>query len=169
MTSRGCSSAVSTTCSETSSLERVRTIADLQFGRNVGAALFPGTVTFTRSTTGRIRNVLLDGERLATIRAQDGRLVLGIPGARRLHAVLAPPAYRAVLLEEVEEFVAAGKNAMARHVVDADPQIRAGDEVLVVVPGDRLVATGTAVLSGSEMTACMYGVAVNVRSGRDQR
>ena len=56
---------------------------------------------------------------------------------------------------------------MAKHVAEADPQIRAGDEVLVVAAGDRLVATGTAVLSGPEMTACMYGVAVNVRAGRD--
>ncbi|MEN6341292.1 MAG: PUA domain-containing protein [Methanospirillum sp.] len=158
---------MSTTCFETSSHERVRTIADLQFGRNVGVGLFPDDVTFTRSTTGRIRNVLLGKERLATIRAQDGRLVLGIAGARRLHAMLAAPAYRVVVLDEVEEFVAAGKNAMAKHVTGADPAIRAGDEVLVVAGDDRLVATGTAVLSGTEMTACMYGVAVNVRSGRE--
>lgn len=158
---------MSTTCFETSSRDRVRTIADLQFGRDVGARLFPDDVTFTRSTTGRVRNVLLGRERLATIRAQDGRLVLGIAGARRLHEVLAAPAYRVVVLDEVEEFVAAGKNAMAKHVAEADPAIRAGDEVLVVASGDRLVATGTAVLSGPEMTACMYGVAVNVRAGRD--
>jgi uncharacterized protein with predicted RNA binding PUA domain len=158
---------VSTNCFETSSRDRVRTIADLQFGRGAGAGLFPDDVTYTRSTTGRVRNVLLGTERLATIRAQDGRLVLGIAGARRLHAVLAPPAYRVVVLDEVEEFVAAGKNAMAKHVTAADPGIRAGDEALVVASDDRLVATGTAVLSGPEMTACMYGVAVNVRSGRE--
>jgi conserved protein with predicted RNA binding PUA domain len=158
---------VSTTCFETSSRDRVRTIADLQFGRSIGARLFPDDVTFTRSTTGRVRNVMLGKDRLATVRAQDGRLVLGIEGARRLHAVLPPPAYRVAVLDEVEEFVAAGKNAMARHVTAADPGIRAGDEVLVVASGDRLVATGTAVLSGPEMTACMYGVAVNVRSGRE--
>jgi len=158
---------VSTNCFETSSRDRVRTIADLQFGRGAGVGLFPDDVTFTRSTTGRVRNVLLGTERIATIRAQDGRLVLGIVGARRLHAVLPPPAYRVVVLDEVEEFVAAGKNAMAKHVAGADPGIRAGDEVLVVASDDRLVATGTAVLSGPEMTACMYGVAVNVRSGRE--
>jgi len=158
---------VSTNCFETSSHERVRTIADLQFGRGVGAALFPDEVGFTRSTTGRVRNIMLGNERLATVRAQDGRLTLGPAGARRLHAVLSPPSYRVVILDEVEEFVAAGKNAMARHVVQADGQIRAGDEVLIVASGDRFVATGTAILSGDEMTACMYGVAVNVRSGRE--
>ena len=158
---------MSTTCFETSSLERVRTIADLQFGRGIGARLFPDGVTFTRSTTGRVRNVMLGEDRLGTVRAQDGRLVLGLAGAQRLHEMLPPPAYRAVVLDEVEEFVAAGKNAMAKHVAEADPQIRAGDEVLVVASGDRLAATGTAVLSGPEMTACMYGVAVNVRSGRE--
>ncbi len=158
---------MSMNCFETSSHERVRTIADLQFGRGMGAALFPDEVHFTRSTTGRVRNVMLGKERLATIRAQDGRLTLGIVGARRLYAALPAPSYRVVLLDEVEEFVAAGKNAMARHVISADPAIRAGDEVLVVGSDDRLVATGTAMLSGAEMTACMYGVGVNVRSGRE--
>ena len=133
----------------------------------MGALLFPDEVGFTRSTTGRVRNIVLGRDRLATIRAQDGRLTLGIEGARRLHAILPTPSYRVVILDEVEEFVAAGKNAMARHVVMADPMIRAGDEVLVVASGDRLVATGTAMLSGDEMTACMYGVGVNVRSGRE--
>ncbi|MFU8768090.1 MAG: PUA domain-containing protein [Candidatus Methanoperedens sp.] len=32
-------------------------------------------------------------------------------------------------------FVAKGKTAFARHVVDADPEIRAGQEVLVVDEG----------------------------------
>ena len=112
----------------------------------MGAALFPDEVSFTRSTTGRVRNIMLGRDRLATIRAQDGRLTLGIEGARRLHAVLPAPSYRVVILDEVEEFVAVGKNAMARHVVGADPGIRAGDEVLVVASDDRLVATGTAML-----------------------
>jgi len=39
--------------------------------------------------------------------------------------------------------------------------------VLVVTPADDLVATGSAALSGEEMLAFNYGVAVNVRKGRD--
>jgi len=110
--------------------------------------------------------VRLGNERLVTVRAQDGRLTLGIAGAARLAAVLAPPAYRVAVREDVAAFIADGKNAMAKHVVAADEGIRAGDEVLVVTGDDMLLATGAALLSGREILAFNYGVAVKVRQGR---
>jgi len=110
--------------------------------------------------------VRLGNERLVTVRAQDGRLTLGIAGAARLAAVLAPPAYRVAVREDVAAFIADGKNAMAKHVVVADEGIRAGDEVLVVTGDDMLLATGAALLSGREILAFNYGVAVKVRQGR---
>jgi len=148
-------------------LERVRTIANFQFGRGAGEALFPDTCTFRLSSTKRIRYVLDNGERIATVRAQDGRLTLSVEGAGRVMIALEPPAYRVVVLDEVAEFISAGKNAMAKHVVDSDPVIRAGDEVFVTASGDRLLATGSAVLCGDEMLAFNYGVAVKVRKGSD--
>jgi uncharacterized protein with predicted RNA binding PUA domain len=153
--------------SETNALRRVRTIADYQFGRGAGNALFPERCEFGLSRTKRIRYILLEGTRLATVRAGDGRLTLSYAGALRLKAALESPAYRVVIDEGVVEFVERGKNAMAKHIVAADVGIRAGDEVLVVTPADDLVATGSAVLSGEEMLAFNYGVAVNVRKGRD--
>ncbi len=157
---------VSTEYSNDSSLRRVRIIADFQFGTGAGEVLFSDGCTFQFSTTGRIRQVRLGDERLATVRAQDGRLTLSIAGAARLAAALAPPAYRVAVQEDVATFVADGKNAMAKHVVAADESIRAGDEVLVVTGDDLLLATGAALLSGREMLAFNYGVAVKVRQGR---
>jgi uncharacterized protein with predicted RNA binding PUA domain len=146
-------------------VRRVQTIADYQFGGLAGTALFPDGCEFILSTTGRIRQIIFEGKRLATVRARDGRLTLGIEGARRLHAILAAPDYRVVINDDVAEFVAQGKNTFAKHVVSADPQIRAGDEVLVVTADNRLVACGTAMLSGEEMLAFNYGGAVKVRQG----
>jgi uncharacterized protein with predicted RNA binding PUA domain len=156
---------VSTNCLESSTLRRVQVIADYQWGRGIGTQLFPEECEFTFSTTGRVRQVLLGKDRLATVRAEDGRLTLGIRGAERLHHALPPPSYRVVILEDVAEFIAAGKNAFSKHVVSADQSIRAGDEVLVVCNGDSLLATGTAMLSGAEMLAFNYGLAVKVRQG----
>jgi uncharacterized protein with predicted RNA binding PUA domain len=158
---------VSMNYSETSALRRVRTIADYQFGAGAGSALFPEECEFRLSRTKRIRYVLLGGDRLATVRAGDGRLTLSYAGALRLKAALEPPVFRVVIDDAVVEFVEKGKNAMAKHVIAADPGIRAGDEVLVVTPADDLAATGSAALSGEEMLAFNYGVAVNVRKGRD--
>jgi len=156
---------VSTDYSENRLVRRVQTIADYQFGGLAGTALFPDGCEFILSTTGRIRQIIFEGKRLATVRARDGRLTLGIEGARRLHAILAAPDYRVVISDDVAEFVAQGKNTFAKHVVSADPQIRAGDEVLVVTADNRLVACGTAMLSGEEMLAFNYGGAVKVRQG----
>ncbi len=159
---------MSTGYSENSSLRRVQTIADYQFGRGVGIGLFPEDCTYIFSTTGRIRQILFGGVRLATVRASDGRLTLGIEGAKRLRTILPAPGYRVVIRDDVTEFVAQGKNAFAKHVVAADPAIRAGDDVLVVAGTDRLIACGSAVVSGTEMLAFNYGVAVRVRQGSEK-
>ncbi|HJJ37851.1 MAG TPA: pseudouridine synthase, partial [Methanocorpusculum sp.] len=109
-------------------MQRVRRIADFQFGRGAGEALFPDQVTFSYSTTKRVRYVSLAKERLVTVRANDGRFTLGYPGAQALHAFLPAPANRVVIMEEAVPFVADGKNAMAKHVISSDPNIHAEDE-----------------------------------------
>ncbi|MCZ7397723.1 MAG: pseudouridine synthase, partial [Candidatus Methanoperedens sp.] len=65
-------------------LKRVRTIADYQFGKGVGEFLFPDNVNFQMSTTGKVRQIMLENNRMATVRAHDGMLTLSIAGARRL-------------------------------------------------------------------------------------
>jgi uncharacterized protein with predicted RNA binding PUA domain len=144
----------------------VQVIADYQFGKGAGQALFPEGCEVILSRTGRVRQISLGGKRLATVRAQDGRFTLGIDGALRLLSALPPPAYRVVVTEEVAEFIMQGKNTFAKHVIATDPAIRAGDEVMVVNSKDDLLATGSAVLSGGEMLLFNYGVAVKVRQGR---
>lgn len=157
---------MSTSCLQDSARTRVQVIADFQFGKGAGQALFPEGCEVILSRTGRVRQISLGGKRLATVRAQDGRFTLGIDGALRLLSALPPPAYRVVVTEEVSEFIMQGKNTFAKHVIAADPAIRAGDEVMVVNSKDDLLATGSAVLSGGEMLLFNYGVAVKVRQGR---
>ena len=150
-------------------LSRVRRLADFQFGRGAGNALFPNDVTFSYSTTKRIRYVNLNRERLVTIRANDGRFTLGFLGAQRLHAYLPVPQNRVVVVDEAVPFVSDGKNAMAKHVVFADEHILAEDEVFVTDEHDNLLATGMAVLSGCEMKGFTYGTAVKTRQGANKK
>jgi uncharacterized protein with predicted RNA binding PUA domain len=157
---------MSTSCLQDSARSRVQIIADFQFGKGAGEALFPEGCEVILSRTGRVRQITLHGKRLATVRAKDGRFTLGIDGALRLLAALRPPAYRVVASGDVAEFIRQGKNTFAKHVIAADPAIRAGDEVMVVDGEDQLLATGSAVLSGGEMLLFNYGVAVKVRQGR---
>ena len=148
-------------------LARVRTIADYQFGNGAGNALFPEGCEFQLSQTGRVRQILLNGVRIATVRASNGRLTLSYAGATRFSEAISPPGYRVSIDPSVSEFIVKGKTAFAKHVIAADPEIRAGDEVLVVTGDDELLATGMALLSGAEMLAFNYGPAVKVRQGRE--
>jgi len=151
-----------------SHLKRIRTIADYQFGKGVGYALFPDSVEFRMSFTMRVRQILHNGNRIATLRAKDGLLTLGIKGAEKLHDFIRYPGHRVVVNEEAAPFVAKGRTAFARHVVDVDPGIRAGQEVLVVDEKDRLLATGKTLLSAVELMSFKKGVAVDVRNGVDK-
>jgi uncharacterized protein with predicted RNA binding PUA domain len=147
-------------------LKRIRYIADYQFGRGAGKALFPDSVRFLVSPkTGRVRQIVDEGIRIATIKPSSGLFSLSIEGARRLHSLFPFPNLRVVVLSEVSEFIAEGKNVFARHVIDVDRGIRAEDEVIVVDENDNLLATGRAVLGAIEMLSFERGVAVNVRAG----
>jgi uncharacterized protein with predicted RNA binding PUA domain len=146
-------------------LKRAKIIADFQFGRNSGGALFPEGTTYQLSKTGRLRHLYSDKERIATVRAKDGLLTLSILGAERLYEHLPAPRLRVKVSEEAAPYVAKGGTVFARHVVEVDPDIRAGEEVLVVDEDGKLIATGRAVLSPQEMLDINRGPAVVTRKG----
>ncbi len=146
-------------------LKTIRMIADYQFGRGAGKAIFPDSCKFILSTTGRVRQVVDGKVRIATLKADSGWFTLSIEGARRLHTFLPYPKMRVVVMDEVSEFIAAGKSVFAKHVVEVDEDVRANDEVLVVNTKDELLATGRAVLSAFEMLEMERGMAVKVRQG----
>jgi len=149
-----------------SALRRVRSIADYQFGKGVGVRLFPENVKFLYSkTTGRIRYVNLDGERLATLRPTDGLLSLSISAARRIAENADFARCFVTVRRDIAEFVADGSDVFAAHVVKADDEIRVKDEVIVVDENGKVLAVGRAMLSSLEMKAFKTGVAVKVRHG----
>jgi predicted RNA-binding protein (TIGR00451 family) len=148
------------------SLQRIRAVANYQFGADIGDALFPENVLITHSRrTGRIRHIYLDKVLLATLRPKDGLFSLTVEGASRLLATLAFPKLRVVVQGDVAKFILRGGDVFARHVVQTDTSLRAGEEVLVVSPEDKLLAAGKALLTGKEMLAFKRGVAVKVRRG----
>jgi uncharacterized protein with predicted RNA binding PUA domain len=147
-------------------LGRIRSIADYQFGKNVGEKLFPPNVTFEFSKrTGRIRFVNLDGERLATLRPTDGLFSLSIKAAKNLVENIPEAKGIVVLKNDVSKYIAAGGDVFAVHVVKVDDDVRAKDEVIIVDEDRQLLAVGRATLSAPEIRAFKTGVAVKVRHG----
>lgn len=146
-------------------LERIRTIADYQFGKGVGAVLFPDSSRFIMSRTGRVRQVVDGDKRIATVRANDGFLILSVYGGQKLKEALPYPKKRVMVNDDAAPFVAKGKTAFAKHVIECDPGLRALEEIILVDRDDNLLATGQAMLSAPEMKSFKKGTAVNVRYG----
>ena len=147
-------------------LRRIRSVADYQFGREVGVKLFPENVEILYSKrTGRIRYVYLDGKRLATLRPTDGLFSLSVVGAKRLVENTCSAKCFVTVQNDVSEFIAQGGDVFAIHVVKADGEIRPKEEVIVVDEKGKVLAVGRAVLSGEEMKVFKSGVAVKVRRG----
>ena len=143
-------------------LEALETVADYQFGAGAGAALFGGSVSVRRTSSGRPQQVLVDGERVVSY-GTDGRVTLGIAGGRRLQAALEPTAYRVVVGDDSEPFVRDGRNVFAKFVREVDPAVRPRDEVLVEHYDGGLLAVGRAELSAAAMRDFDTGMAVSVR------
>jgi conserved protein with predicted RNA binding PUA domain len=149
-----------------SDLRRIRSVADYQFGKDVGVCLFPDGVEISYSRrTGRIRYVHLDGERLATMRPTDGLFSLSVAGAKRVAGIGGSTKCFVTVRNDVAEFIADGGDVFAVHVVKVDGEVRAEDEVIVLDEKGEVLAVGRAMLSSGEMRAFKRGVAVKVRHG----
>ena len=150
-----------------SSLRRIRSIADYQYGQGVGSKLFPDNVEIQYSkATGRIRYINLKGERIATLRPTDGLLSLSIKAARALKESAPSTKCFVTVRNDIARFVADGGDVFAAHVVSADEDIHAKDEVIVLSEDGTVLAVGRAFFSSGEMLAFKTGVAVKVRHGK---
>jgi 7-cyano-7-deazaguanine tRNA-ribosyltransferase len=143
---------------------KVKAVADYQFGKGAADALFDGRLQIVKSkNTDKIRNVLVDGEHVVSMRAPDGFFTLRPAGAKKLHKVFATPRMRVIVNADSAEFNKEGKNVFGGFVVDCDPDLIPMDEVLVVNEADELIAIGRTLLVRGEMLAVKKGLVVKVR------
>jgi len=145
----------------------VRALADYLLGDGAGDAVFGGEESEAVLTTGRYPKLQVwaddddgghEGEpgiQLATMVPQYGTLSFTLAGARRWAESDAP-----TKRVEIDPFVPHG-SVLAPGVVDADADIRVGDEV--VIEGPKAFAVGRAEMSGPEMVESTRGVASEVR------
>jgi len=146
-------------------LEKLRCVADYQFGKGAGKALFEdGKITCKRSReTGKIRYIYRDGELLLSLVPTSGFFTLTIKAAKILLESFKPPKLRVAVNVDAEPFVKRGRSVFSKFVVDNDPEIRPGEEVIVVNREDELLAIGKSILAGTEFSLFKKGVAVKIR------
>jgi 7-cyano-7-deazaguanine tRNA-ribosyltransferase len=152
-------------------LEKIRIIADYQFGSGVGLKLIPEDASIEKSRrTGRIRRIWIGDNLIGALRPNDGFISLSLDGALRLKKILQPPKYRVYVPgnDELLQMVKSGSDVFSRFVAKCDLEIVPKEEVIVVDQNDSLLAVGQAVLAGFEMGKFRRGVAVKVRKGVEE-
>lgn len=143
-------------------IERLRAIADYQFGAGAGDCMIPdNAIVGVSPNTLRIREVYeAEGRLIATLRANDYLYSLNILGAEKLKKCFNPPLLRAVVdMSKVK----AAKSIPSIAVLEVDDRLRAGDEVIVVDAKDNLIGVGRLRLSPLEIKARVYGEAIRLR------
>ncbi|MFW9956835.1 MAG: tRNA guanosine(15) transglycosylase TgtA [Candidatus Odinarchaeota archaeon] len=147
---------------------KLRVILRYQWGEEAAVLADKGNLTAKISkSTGKIRYVSQDGHILFTMVPTNGLLTPTFQGGIELLNLGIDGRYIVRIDDEVREFVAKGKSALAKFVVTADSKLIAGEECLVVDSEMNLLGVGRALLSGEEMLIFKRGVAVNIRHSRD--
>jgi archaeosine synthase len=129
-------------------VQRFRAAADYYFGSGAGDALLSGRVRISG------RELQDEEKRALAMLTANGTIALSLAGARRLERL-------GSYIVTMGDFVPRG-SLLAPGVVDADEQIRPGDEV--IVRGEMALGVGRARMSGWEMVRSKRGVAVEMRS-----
>ena len=128
-------------------LLRYKAHADFYFGPGAGEALLEGKIVV------RGREIQDEAKKPLASWTINGSMALSMQGAKRLERL-------GRYIVRIGDFLPRG-SLLAPGVVEADEQIRPGDEVIVL--GEKAFGVGRARMSGWEMAASSRGVAVDLR------
>lgn len=134
---------------EGTKIDMFRASADYQFGKGAGDMLVADALV--KAPFPKFQ--LFAGEQLAAVIPQNGSVALTTEGGMRLRN---HPYYTVGIGDFIPH-----SSILAPGVMDADPQIRPNDEVIVT--GERVFGVGRARMSGWEMKECAKGIAVELR------
>ena len=148
-------------------IDLLRSTLDRDYGPGAGMAVIPDNHVVILSkapSLDRMDEVVIDGAVIASFRYDMGsgwKFVARMQGAYRIGKCFSKG--YVVCDPEAVPFIRESKNLMAPGVVDADPDIRFGDEIIIITPDREIIATGMAKMTGPEMVESTKGVAVRTR------
>lgn len=140
--------------SEKANLDLIRATLDYQFGCGAGDMLVTDDAN-VRAPYPKFQ-LFAGKQQLATLIPQYGTIALTVEGGLRLR----DHSYYKVKIGDFTPH----SSILAPGVLDADPQIRPNDEV--IVEGEKFFGVGRALMSGWEMKECGKGVAVELRHSK---
>ena len=114
-----------------------------------------GNLRIETSRTGGLRRIYLNNELVFVIRANDGRPLPTLSGARFIDKVV-------IVRREAAPFIKQGKSVMARFIVDIRNAVP-GDEVAIYSEDGELLGVGRLLLSRDEALSVNRGVVAKLR------
>ncbi len=147
-------------------VKMIRQICDYQFYPGAWEKLLAGKIEIvTSKTTGKVRNVMCDGDHVLSLRARSGLFTLKLAGGKRILERNGAERMRVVVDDDSAEFNRKGKSVFAKFVLAYDKGIRNGDEVIVVDRENNIAAVGRMLMNPRDVPYFNGGVAVKVREG----
>ena len=153
-------------------LRKMRAISDYQFGPAITDVLFDNTdsINFIFSkNTGKMKHIYEQDNNLLNYRPKIGLFTLTLHSASKIISALPIPKMRAVVLNEISEFIRKGRNVFCKHLLEIDIKLRSLDEVIVVNQEDELLAIGRLSMPIPYIKAFSTGIAINVRKGNKSK
>ena len=148
-------------------LKPIRKLIDKQFGDGCGEHLIPNRniVLFNRIPhVDRMEEVIVSGVVVGNYRYDIGTgysFILKPQGALRISSHLRR--HRVVVDNEAAVFIRRGTSVLAPGIIDADPDIKVEDEVVVMTEDGEVIGSGSARITGTEMKESNYGLGVRLR------
>jgi len=140
----------------------LQSIAAYQWDWEVARALLPLDSNYIVDVRrGVIRHVIVEGRVYLTRRPNDGLLSPSIEAGERIRRASEPPRFRVVTRMGVGELRG---GVLAKDVVEVDPDLRPGDEVIIVGRDDVLLGVGRLRVPPPMLDGLFRGEVVRVRS-----
>ncbi len=149
-------------------LRKVRAISDYQFGQSITDILFENEneINFKFSkNTGKIKHVYDKDKLILNLRPTNGFFTLSLFSAVKIIKSIPPLKLRAIVMNEISEFIRKGRNVFCKHVIDIDDSLRPSDEIIVVNQENEILAIGKLVIPVPYVRSFKTGIAIKVRKG----
>ncbi|NVM18240.1 MAG: pseudouridine synthase [Candidatus Lokiarchaeota archaeon] len=149
-------------------LRKVKAISDYQFGQSITDVLFEdeNEIHFKFSkNTGKIKHVYYKDKILLNLRPTNGFFTLSLFSAEKIIKNIPPPKLRAIVMNEISDFIRLGRNVFCKHVIEIDDNLRPSDEIIVVNQENEILAIGKLMIPVPYVRSFKTGVAIKVRKG----
>ncbi len=153
-------------------LRKIRAISDYQFGTAITDVLFENTENLNfifSKNTGKMKHIYENDNILLNFRPTIGLFTITFHSASKIISELPLPKMRAVVLNEVAEFIRKGRNVFCKHLLEIDVSLRPLDEVIIVNQEDEILAIGRLSMPILYIKAFKTGIAINVRKGNKSK